>query len=86
MNQRLLWRRHEMRFSLERMVYSATVHRVLLRSCDTLSLHVEDTRQLSDSDHRCLRSNAGVWWERRVMLPAFLVVSHGTRIVVDWSC
>ena len=63
---RHLWRRLDVSLSVKGRVYSAAVHPILLCGSETKTLRGDDVRKLSAFDHRCLRSIARVWWERRI--------------------
>ena len=65
-NLRHLWRRHDISLSLKGRVYSTTVRAVLLYGCETWPVRMDDVHRLSVFDHRCLRSIAGVRWQRHI--------------------
>jgi len=63
---RHLWHRRDVSLSVKGRVYSAAVRPILLYGSETWPLRADDVRKLSAFDHRCLRSIARVWWERRI--------------------
>ena len=78
-NLRHLWRQRNISLSVKGRVYNAAVRSVLLYGSETWPLRVEDTRRLLVFDHRCLRSIAGVWWERRISNTEVRRMVLGTR-------
>ncbi|CAH8641513.1 unnamed protein product [Heterobilharzia americana] len=57
-----LWRCRNIRLSIKGLVYCTAVQSVLLYSCETWSLKVEDMRRLQVFDHCCLRSIGRIPW------------------------
>lgn len=77
-NLRHLWRRSDISLALKGRVYSAAVRSTLLYGCETWPIKSSDVKRLSAFDHRCLRSLAHVWWERRVSNERVRRLIYGT--------
>ena len=65
-NLRHLWRQRGIPLRLKGRVYKASVRAVLLYSSETWSLRAEDLRRLQVFENRCLRTIAGIGWNKRL--------------------
>ncbi|CAH8674745.1 unnamed protein product [Schistosoma haematobium] len=60
------WCLHDVSLAVKGRIYNASVRAVLLYTCETWPLRVEDVRRLSVFDHRCLRRIADIQWQHHV--------------------
>ncbi|CAH8464156.1 unnamed protein product [Schistosoma margrebowiei] len=61
-----LWRLRDVSLTVKGRIYNASMRAVLLYACETWPLGVEDVRQLSVFDRRCLQRTADIQWQHHV--------------------
>ncbi|KAH9580585.1 hypothetical protein MS3_00009191 [Schistosoma haematobium] len=61
-----LWRLRDASLSVKSRIYNASMRAVLFHACETWPLRVEDVRQVSVFDHRCLRRIDDIHWQHHV--------------------
>ena len=64
-NLQYLWHQGDVNLSIKGKLNNAAVRSILFYGSETWPLRA-DVRRLSVFDHRCLRSIARIWWERRI--------------------